>query len=81
MRNDLRVYFLPPGPTVPDKTGVFFSRRSSGPYYRWSLDQEPDKWRGLRVRPTIGVIRSLRLASWITVPPSLQARLEEHYLE
>ena len=81
MRSDLRVYVLQPGPSVPDRDAVFFSRRSSGPYYQWSLGQESEQWRSSRVHPPVGVIRSLRLASWITVPPALQARLEEHYLE
>jgi hypothetical protein len=81
MRSELRVYVLPAGAERPGDTGVFYSRRSCGPLYRWSFETEPRQWRSSRVNQSISVLKKLCVASWIAVPPALQARLDEHYLE
>jgi hypothetical protein len=81
MRSDLRVYIHPSSASTAADSSVFYSRRSSGPLYRWSFEQEPRQWRSSRVNQSFSVLKKLCVASWIAVPPALQARLDEHYLE
>lgn len=74
---DLRVYVrhAAGGPLV------FYSRRSDGPFYRWRYEETPGRWHFARVRPSKLTLRVLSVASWDAVPPALQDRLGEHYLE
>ena len=78
---DLRIYIKPLNATAASELGVFYSRRADGPFYRWRYDEKLGRWRFSRVRPTHHILRTLSLASWQTVPATLQARLGEHYLE
>lgn len=80
-RSGLQVYTNPVGVGVPGEPGVFYSRRSRGPYYRWCFEKEPVFWHSSRVRPSPLALRAFCVASWNAVPPALQARLDEHYPE
>ncbi|MGH9969671.1 MAG: hypothetical protein ACREBG_18015 [Pyrinomonadaceae bacterium] len=79
--NGLRVYIRP---NVADPSGgprVFYSRRGNGPYYRWLYEDTVGQWRVSRVIAADFTSQSLAMASWKTVPLSLQSKLGEHYLE
>ena len=80
-RSGLRVYINPVGVDVFGEAGLFYSRRSDGPYYRWRYEKESLRWRSSRVCPSVLALRAFCAASWKAVPPALQARLDEHYLE
>ena len=60
---------------------VFYSRRASGPTYRWLYEQELDHWRPRRMNTKDFDSHKLSLASWKSVPDSLQAQLVKHYLD
>lgn len=80
-RGGLRVYINPASLDVAGEPGVFYSRREFGPYYRWSFRDESVRWRSLRVHPNASMLKAFCVASWNLVPPTLQARLDEHYSE
>lgn len=79
--NGLRVYVKSTATNTPRGQGVFYSRRSDGPYYRWRYEEELAQWRGSRVHPSDLGHEALNIASWKDVPSSLQSKLYEHYLE
>ena len=81
MRSELRVYVHSNPANAPADQGVFYSRRSSGPLYRWSMEPGQHQWRSSRVIQSFTVLKKLSQASWVAVPPALQARLDEYYLE
>ena len=60
---------------------VFYSRRGNGPIYRWLYETNRAHWRALRMNPTDFNSRTLSMASWKTVPATLQAQIGEHYLD
>ena len=87
----LRVYVNPVSTVPADGTGidapeikvdrVFYSRRGNGPIYRWLYEKNPAHWRALRVNPMDFNSRTLSMASWKSVPETLQAKIGEHYLD
>ena len=73
---------------VPDLSGtgsnngdVFYSRRGSGPYYRWMYEAVKQRWNVSRVVSIDFNTQALSLATWKTVPTALQSRLSDHYLD
>lgn len=64
-------------PETPDHLRAFYSRRGSGPYYRWIYDKKLKRWYGSRVSPN-AVPQSLRAAGHI-VPCALRTELLNHY--
>jgi hypothetical protein len=79
--NGLRMFILD-GRVVPsDGSEVFYSRRSDGPYYRWSYEQKLEQWRSVRVHADELPYLTLAASRWKNVPRSLQRSLVEHYLE
>ena len=79
--NGLQMFI--PDATVTPSTGsqIFYSRRSDGPYYRWSLEHTLQQWRCVRV-PTDQLPQlSLSASRWKNVPRALQRSLVEHYVE
>jgi hypothetical protein len=77
--NGLRVYF---NPAVTDATArVFYSRRADGPYYLWRYEEKLGQWRVSRMQKRDVAPKPLSMASWKTVPPALQVKLGEHYME
>jgi hypothetical protein len=79
--NGLRVYVNPTATNAPCRHVVFYSRRADGPYYRWCYEEQLGRWRVSRVYLPGLTLRVLSVASWKAVPVTLQARLNEHYLE
>jgi hypothetical protein len=87
----LRVYVNSVSTNLPSEIGVeaqdtkvervFYSRRGNGPIYRWLHEKSPAHWRALRVNPMDFNSRTLSMASWKTVPETLQAKIGEHYLD
>jgi hypothetical protein len=58
---------------------VFYSRRSDGPFYRWSYERVPMEWRGTRLHSSDFSTRNLCLSTWKSVPAPLQKSLIDHY--
>ena len=87
----LRVYVNSPSTDLQSDTGievqdikvdrVFYSRRGSGPIYRWLYEKKLAHWRPLRMDPTDFNSHKLNNASWKSVPETLQAQLGQHYLD
>jgi hypothetical protein len=78
---ELRVYVRRPVKGMTGGQAVFYSRRADGPFYRWRYEETPGRWHFSRVRLSKLTMRVLAVASWDAVPPALQDRLGEHYLE
>lgn len=79
--NGLRVYIEPLSGDSRVGNEVFYSRRSDGPYYRWSFEERLAEWHVLRMHACDLTRGDLELAPWKGVPSSLKVRLTEHYLE
>jgi len=87
----LRVFVNSPSTDLPSGIGieaqdikvdrVFYSRRGNGPIYRWLYEKNLAYWRALRMNPMDFNSRKLCMASWKSVPETLQARIGEHYLD
>lgn len=79
--NGLRVYI---NSLVAEERGVrarFYTRRADGPYYCWFYEEQSGRWQVGRVHLPDFNIRVLRATSWRAVPPELQVKMSEHYLE
>ncbi|HKO60075.1 MAG TPA: hypothetical protein VJV03_02855 [Pyrinomonadaceae bacterium] len=70
-----------PGVTASNNSHVFYSRRGNGPYYCWSYEEVNQRWKVSRVISQGFDAHHLSLATWKTVPETLQSRLTDHYLE
>jgi hypothetical protein len=79
--NGLRVYVNAAVTDSQAGPSVFYSRRADGPYYLWRFEEKLGQWRVSRMPRTEATPKPLSLASWKIVPPALQARLGEHYME
>lgn len=79
--NGLRVYINPSGADGHDVRATFYSRRGDGPLYCWSYEEQVGHWQVGRVQLTDPALKVLRVTSWRSVPPELQAKMSEHYLE
>jgi len=79
--NGLRVYIR--GVVAHADAGVsaFYSRKGGGPFYQWQFDDLQGVWRCSRMDSSTLSPRSFNLASWKSLPISLQTRLSEHYIE
>jgi hypothetical protein len=78
---ELRVYVDPTVADAHDAGATFYSRRSDGPVYRWLYEERTRRWRFSRVHISKFELKVFCVADWHAVPPSLRARLGEHYLE
>ena len=79
--NGLRVYINPSGMDEPGGHARFYSRRDDGPYYCWFYEERIGQWQVDRVQLPDLTLRVLRVTSWRAIPPELQAKISEHYLE
>jgi len=87
----LRVYVNPSSTDLPTDISVeaqdikvdqvFYSRRGSGPVYRWLYEKNLAHWRALRMDATLLNFHRLNNASWKSLPENLQAQLGQHYLD
>ena len=78
---ELHVYINLTDAEALGERGVFYSRRSDGPYYRWRYEETLGRWRFSRVHPSRLTLRAFCVASWKAVPVALRAKLDEHYPE
>lgn len=74
--NELRVYS---NPTGAGEHVTFYSRRADGPFYCWRYEGAAGQWHVGRVH--LPDLKALRATKWRSVPPELQARMIDHYLE
>lgn len=79
--NGLRVYTNSAATEIISGHNVFYSRRADGPFYRWRYEEKLGKWLVSRLQKSELTPKPLSLASWKVVPPALQAKLGEHYME
>jgi hypothetical protein len=77
--NGLRVYINTETKETRGGYDIFYSRRESGPYYRWSYEEAVKEWRVTRVLPSDFSPKLLCAASWKGVPAALQRSIVEHY--
>jgi len=77
--NGLKVFVDSNTAEKNDNSGVFYSRRENGPYYRWSYETKAKNWRVTRVSASDSFARLLSAASWKGVPAALQKNMIEHY--
>lgn len=79
--NGLRIYVNPKLTEVSGSNQVFYSRRSTGPYYRWSYEKIFKQWRVMRMHSCDFSSKELCSSKWKTIPSLLQLRLKVHYDE
>lgn len=79
--NGLRIFILEGLVAPAEGQPVFYSRRSDGPYYRWSYEQTGEQWRSVRVQSAELPHLTFSIWPWKNVPRSLQRSLGEHYVE
>ena len=79
--NGLRVYINSSDTDAHDARAAFYSRRGDGPVYCWSYAEQAGRWQADRVHLPDQALRALRHTSWRSVPPELQVKMNEHYLE
>jgi hypothetical protein len=79
--NGLRVYINPSGAGGACGPATFYTRRADGPFYCWSYEERAGRWQVGRVHLPDLDVRGLRATNMRTVPPELQAKMTEHYLE
>ena len=79
--NGLRLYSVSVAADKFRGQPVFYSRRSNGPYYCWRYEEKLKRWCGSRMQTFDLTLSELSVASWKGVPPALQVRLGEHYME
>jgi len=77
--NGLRVYVNDTIAETISGQNVFYSRRDTGPYYRWVFDGALNEWRVGRVENTRITAKDLTLATWKKLPVALQRSMVEHY--
>jgi len=79
--NGLRIYINRKLTKVSDYNQVFYSRRSMGPYYRWSYEEILKQWRVARMHSSDFSSKELSASRWKTIPSLLQIKLKVHYDE
>ena len=75
------MFIVDSGHQPTGRVPVFYSRRYSGPYYRWSFEQRVQGWRSVRVQAEELPHLILSVSPWKDVPRSLRKSLAEHYVE
>ncbi len=81
MLTGVRIFTLDSEDVRSDVSQIFFSRRSEGPYYRWSFAEDQQKWRSMRVPHDQLPHLPLNAWSWRNIPHALQRSLVDHYQE
>lgn len=79
MINGLRIYINRTETVGGD--GIFYSRRSDGPFYRWRYEETREQWRVARMHSSDFSRNELCMSNWKTVPSALQRSLIDHYPE
>lgn len=73
--------YIRTGSGAPVESELFYSRRGNGPYYCWLYEHNLRQWRVSRVTAPDFNSHSLTVATWKTVPLTLQSRVTDHYIE
>jgi len=79
--NGLRVFTVDGQSLRPLELRVFYSRRSDGPYYRWSYAPNVQQWEFVRVPHEQLPYLTLCASRWNNIPRALQSKLADHYVE
>ena len=79
--NGLRVYVRVIVSQRIEDTSTFYSRRGKGPFYEWTFDDQCGVWRCSRLNSYELTSQGFNIASWKSIPQSLQRKLSEHYIE
>lgn len=79
--NGLRIYVDRKVMEVSGCNQVFYSRRSMGPYYRWSYEDTLKQWQVARMHSDDFSSKELCGSRWKTIPSLLQITLKVHYDE
>ena len=77
--NALRVYVDLKRPDT--WCGVFYTRRSGGPYYRWRYEELRGQWLASRMHAFELPVTELVSAPWKEVPAALKSSLDGHYVD
>ncbi|MFN2533512.1 MAG: hypothetical protein ABR555_19700 [Pyrinomonadaceae bacterium] len=77
----LKLYTKLPVATAVPISSLFYSRRNQGPLYKWHYDHGLDGWRSRRLNDFEIELAQFCVASWQSIPESLQSKLREHYME
>lgn len=76
----LRMFTAQPSPGSAGECELFYSRRSTGPYYQWRTIA-PETWEVTRVHGGELLATDLCPLSWKNLPQALQKRVVNHYEE
>jgi hypothetical protein len=77
--NGLRIYV---GLKRPDALGaIFYTRRATGPYYRWRYEELRGQWLSCRMHADELPVMELVPTPWKEVPTALKSSLDEHYID
>ena len=79
--NGLRIYVNQKRPDTWWPGPVFYTRRGSGPYYRWRYEEHRGCWQSARVQALDLDLTELVSAPWRGIPTALKSSLDEHYIE
>ncbi len=76
----LRMFTAQPSADSAGECEMFYSRRSTGPFYRWRTTA-PERWEVTRVNGGDLLAAGLCPLSWKNLPQTLQLRVVNHYEE
>ena len=79
--NGLRIYVNRKVTVASGCDQVFYSRRSMGPYYRWSYEETPKQWRVARMHSDDFFVQRTLHVQLEKHPSLLQVTLKVHYDE
>lgn len=79
--NGLRIYVNRKVTVASGCDQVFYSRRSMGPYYRWSYEETFKQWRVARMHSYDFSSKEVSTSNWRSIPLLLQVTLKVHYDE
>ena len=79
--NGLRIYVNQKVTEVSGCNRVFYSRRDTGPYYRWSYEDTLKQWQVARMHTSDFSSKELSMFNWKSIPSLLQVTLKVHYDE
>jgi hypothetical protein len=79
--NGLRVYTSAVIARPEAEISSFFTRKGGGPIYQWNFDDGRGVWHCSRLHSSELTPKTFALARWKSLPLSLRARLNEHYIE
>ena len=79
--NGLRVYTSALVAHSEAEISSFFTRKGGGPFYQWKFNDGLGVWHCARLNSSELTPKTFALAKWKSLPLSLRAKLNEHYIE